>query len=244
MSFYSETAVFYDEMTELKKRMVREKPLWLNILSKYPAKNILDAGCGSGFLAYVLAEAVDRMVGIDPEKAMIELAQKNNPYPEKVKFETSGIDSAAKNYPGGFEAVFMVGNTFPHFLSADEQFQAVVNMKQMIKNDGYIFLQMVNYARIKRFDDYILSTKSTDLNLIERIYNTKEPFIEFKIRVSEHTNPKNYKEIINLLYPIRSEELISLARQAGFGNIQLYGSLNLDPYMPEKSDNLLAVLKI
>ncbi|MGD9487275.1 MAG: class I SAM-dependent methyltransferase [Calditrichaceae bacterium] len=244
MSFYSETAVFYDEMTELKKRMVREKPLWLNILSKYPAKTILDAGCGSGFLAYVLADKVNEMVGIDPEKAMIDLAQKNNPYPEKVKFETSGIDSAAENYSGRFDSVFMVGNTFPHFLSADEQFQAVVNMKQLIKKDGYIFLQMVNYARIKSFDNYVLSTKSTDLHLIERIYNSKEPFIEFKIRVTEHSNPKNKKEIINLLYPIRSEEIMSLARQAGFGTVQLYGSLNLDPYIPEKSDNLLAVLKI
>ena len=55
MQFYDELSVHYDQMISFETRVENEQKIYKNILELYPAKNIIDAGCGSGFHSIILS---------------------------------------------------------------------------------------------------------------------------------------------------------------------------------------------
>ena len=64
----------------------------INKVCFYPEMSILDAGCGSGNLTFLLAKKVPKgnVIGIDSSESMIRTAKKNA---DRTKCAESGISS-------------------------------------------------------------------------------------------------------------------------------------------------------
>lgn len=54
-----------------------EKAFFLNFAQKISAQKFLDIGCGSGLLTLEFAKLGYQMVGIEPAKAILEVAKKS-----------------------------------------------------------------------------------------------------------------------------------------------------------------------
>ena len=97
MTFYEDLSSFYDDMINFKERLETEKQIFEKILTSFPAKSVLDAGCGSGFHSVVLSSLGLSVTGMDNSAPMLELAKKNskdyNQFPKFVKkrFPTSKL---------------------------------------------------------------------------------------------------------------------------------------------------------
>src|SRR5262249_14381937 len=79
-ALWGQAAPYYDETWGHGIRTSSERQAWSAFLAQHlpsarPA-NILDAGCGTGFLALLLAEAGHSVVGLDLSEQMLAVARK------------------------------------------------------------------------------------------------------------------------------------------------------------------------
>ena len=82
---------------------------------------ILDLGCGTGELSAYLAQLVGnsgKVVGVDPDKERLELAQKSHSNIDNLSF----IEGSSSNFPGmgseSYDIIFSNGNSRFRYLSS------------------------------------------------------------------------------------------------------------------------------
>jgi SAM-dependent methyltransferase len=68
------------------------------------ADRVIDAGCGSGFLTALVAEAADRVIGVDPSSKQIALANAHN-HRANVEYVNATLESFAATRPGRADIV-------------------------------------------------------------------------------------------------------------------------------------------
>ena len=66
--------VDYRRFVAWEKRIERESPLLLDLLSQAPEATVLDLGCGSGEHSRFFTTYADRVVGIERSRSMLEQA--------------------------------------------------------------------------------------------------------------------------------------------------------------------------
>ena len=91
-------------------------------VSLQPGDAILDLGCGTGELSAYLAELVGpegKVIGVDPDKERIQLAQKTHSEIKNLSF----VEGSASNFPGmGSETYDIIfGNGVLHWIRDKEQ---------------------------------------------------------------------------------------------------------------------------
>ncbi|HMS66468.1 MAG TPA: class I SAM-dependent methyltransferase [Ignavibacteria bacterium] len=90
--------------------------------------NVLDAGCGSGYLSNKLWEKGANVTGVDISEKMIEIAQKNNP---QIQFHTYSISDLSNIQSDQFDIVisnYVLMDT-PELQKALDEFYRVLKQK-------------------------------------------------------------------------------------------------------------------
>ena len=175
MNFYKRLAPHYDEMISFKPRLENERYIYKNIFKKFPAKKVLDAGCGSGFLSILLSQIGLSVIGCDNSQDMLIVARKNATfYNVKPEFIFSDFLSLATDIDGPFDAIFCVGNSFVHLLTVEHQLKALDNFNRLLTANGYLCLQILNYYRILAQRPEIFSVKKLNNKTIIRGYRYNE----------------------------------------------------------------------
>jgi trans-aconitate methyltransferase len=85
----------------------------LDLLAPKPGERILDVGCGTGQLTYLIADSGARVVGLDKSPQMIEAARENYPHLEFVVADASDF-----RFAESFDAVF--SNAALHWVTQAE----------------------------------------------------------------------------------------------------------------------------
>ena len=236
MNFYSQISFFYDEMTRFDKRIESERPVFENILKKYPARCVLDAGCGSGLHSILLAQMGIEVDGFDLSREMLDLAIRN----AETNCVTPGFTKADfLNYPDYihklYDAVFCLGNSLVHLITLKDQRVALQNFKDSLQKDGYLCIQILNYDKILREKREILVDIEVGDRKITRSYTYKARTIDFTVTTKfAGRSSKSTTE----LYPMTYNELTDLLFQAGFKDLYAYGSLKLESFDSQNSENL------
>ena len=236
MDFYKGLSQYYDQMTNFEDRLLSEQGIYETIFQKYPAKKILDAGCGSGFLSILLSQKGIEVTGCDNSKAMLTLARKNaKSYSVSPRYILSDFLSLSEVVNDRFDAIFCIGNSFVHLLTENDQRNTLKNFHRLLLPGGYLCLQILNYDQILRDRPNIFSVKHLTDRTITRAYRFNEPTLQFIITI-KYTNRE--EQFSTELYPLKSGELRSLLRSTGFDRIQIYGNLKFDRYDKRKSENI------
>lgn len=102
---------------------------------------ILDIGCGTGIFSLKLAEHGHEVVGVDPAKAMIEIAR-NKPFCDKVKWVHADVRNLRLDEP--FDMVLMTGNAFQALLTRQDRKQAFATFSLHLKPGGKFFFDCRN----------------------------------------------------------------------------------------------------
>jgi len=129
-------------------------------LSKISNKSeILDAGCGTGYLTNWLGKKGYKTVGVDGSEAGIKLAKKNQNI--NSDFIYSDLDKLEDQFSNKFDAVFCL-EVIEHSFSPRN---LIDSLEKMTKKNGYIFLSTPYHGYLKnlviallgKFDEHFTS---------------------------------------------------------------------------------------
>ncbi len=239
--FYDALAPDYDTMTGFQKRFVHEKPFFRLLKEKHNITVALDAGCGTGFHALLLAQLGVQMTGVDVSTAMIARARK---HAEEMSLQVHFV--VARNAELGgvfgprFDAVFSLGNTMAHLLSDEELHATMRSFHAILKPRGILLLQNLNYDRILTQQQRVQSIKEVDGTTFIRFYDFQDPLIIFNILTIDRKGGELHQSHKTVaLRPLPSDYLSKSLRENGFSQIRLFGGIALDPYNAESSKDLV-----
>ena len=118
------------------------------VIEKYFKKGmkILDLGCGAGRTTRVLKDMGYDVVGVDIVRELIELAKKNHPH---IDFRVQ--DACQINFPdNSFDLTFFSFNGFDYIYPQERRFQAIREIRRILKKDGLFIYSSHNAWNIPR----------------------------------------------------------------------------------------------
>jgi SAM-dependent methyltransferase len=244
-SFYNDLAADYDAITGFDRRFQREEPAFRSIIDSFGIRTALDAGCGTGFHALLLARLGVQVTAIDSSAAMVQRAMQ---HARDMNLVINVIESdfarLSDHVPAGFDAVFCLGNTLPHLLSSAEVIAALGQFHSILKPGGLLVLQTLNYDSILSLQKRIIGVTESGANTYVRFYDFLDDGLRFNILTISRA-PAGISHSLRsiLLCPVRSEELLGFLVTAGFESVQLYGSMKRESFEESSSDIVIFARK-
>ena len=141
MSSDNEAAKSYSKLSS----MVQGR--WFKVLlskaTVKPGDHCLDIGCGNGNVTAIIAKKIGtdgQVVGIDPNKHRIKIAQNNNSF-KNLKFLEGTL----------FDIDLVCCNIVYHWLSDDEQLKTTAKVFSLLKQNG-LFLLSIPIEQARKVD--------------------------------------------------------------------------------------------
>ena len=250
MKVYNNLAAVYDYFIDWEDRLHREDPLFQHLFQERLATSILDVGCGSGGHAIHWANMGYNVVGIDSAKDMIEYAQHRADEEElDMEFQCYSMTDFASRIQQKFDAVVCVGNNIPHLLETDHVKRLFTETIASMKDTGVAIFHLINYQRIlelKRRDFPAKSRLVDDKEfLFLRYYDFLSPYLDFHFLVAVKDQGVWSSKSYQLKHrPWKQEELLPLAKEAGFTQVMTYGGYDFSEFDPEKSADVILVCEL
>lgn len=123
-----------------------------NFLKSRPALKILNAGCGSGELSFLLAALGHEVVGIDPATEYIELAKKN--LPDALRERCQFFISTIENYYSAERFDAIVSTDVLEHIENDRK--AVVKLAGLLKVGGDLIITVPALPCLFGYHDELL----------------------------------------------------------------------------------------
>ncbi|MBT8317837.1 MAG: class I SAM-dependent methyltransferase [Lutibacter sp.] len=229
MSFYQQIAPFYHHIFKINANQVD----FIKLKIPESDSKILDIGCGIGTLSFELTKYYKKVLGIDMDAEMIQVASKKiGDKPKSIQFQQISMLKLETVFDeNSVDGIICFGNTLVHLNSLDEIFDFLQQSKDVLKSNGKLLLQIVNYDKILEKDIKQLSLIENDEIIFERDYGYRksENKIDFNTRLIVKSTQQLIDNSIELL-PILKNELTLLLNKAGFDNCNYYGNFNLESY--------------
>jgi SAM-dependent methyltransferase len=128
------------EIYDLDNGWSVDRDFYLDLASGGP-KRILDLGCGTGLLCNAYAALGHDVTGVDPAKAMIDVAR-TRPYGSIVTWIVSTAQAFRTDQK--FNLIVMTGHVFQVFLDDADIFAVFATMRDHLANDGLFAFETRN----------------------------------------------------------------------------------------------------
>jgi glycine/sarcosine N-methyltransferase len=231
MAFYKSIAAWYDEIFPFTPLQVTFLEKQLGSLS---GKEILDVGCGTGNLSIALGAKGVRVTGIDLDEQMLDIATAKSGKHPNLNFKAVNMLKIDEMFrPASLDAVICFGNTLVHLLKPGEIYSFFSQCERILKPDGMLLIQIINYDHILDNGLEGLPTIQSDKIKFERIYELREQdeLINFKTILTIKETDEIIRNSVPLL-PIRRDFINKLLAEAGFGQASYYSSFDSTPLLP------------
>ena len=240
MTFYERLSKYYDVIFKMGQAQM---DLIQSQVEK--GKRILDIGCGTGTYTIPLAQLGYQMVALDYDQSMVDkLRGKADAFDLQIESfarDMMGLDDLIED---AYDGILCIGNTLPHLEDMDqvEAFLKIVHKK--LDENGAFIIQTVNYDRV-------FKNNVTKLPLIERPENgvvfdrSYEMLDEGKIKfIGKLSMPDGtVSESSTTLLGIRLSMLETALKNAGYSNVQAYGSFKKDDWSDESYTTVVVAKK-
>jgi 2-polyprenyl-3-methyl-5-hydroxy-6-metoxy-1,4-benzoquinol methylase len=227
--FYSSIANVYEYIFPVKSEQIELVKSEFGSVEEFI---FLDAGCSTGQLAGSLCQSGALGIGVDLNPDMIRRANENYRSVDLV-FKEMDMLRLKSGFPAEyFDAVICFGNTLVHLESITQIRDFLQQGVHLLKTNGVLFLQILNYS-------HILSRKIQELSLIdndkirfERFYqlpSSNHPKINFMTKLTVKSEGAIVENTTNLI-PIQKNELERILQLVGFSEIRFYSNFEKKPY--------------
>jgi glycine/sarcosine N-methyltransferase len=242
-TFYNTLADEYDSMTSFNQRLIREESPFRSLVEKYKIKTALDAGSGTGAHSLLLAQSGVEVTSVDVSPKMLNLlfahAQE-----KKLKVKTIRADflNLQKKIHHKFDAVFCMGNSLVHAKTERELKKIIFILHGLLKPNGILFIQTLNYDRIISKREIIQSIKELDGKTFIRFYGFAGDYIDFNLLTIERKGGlPEHKIQTTKLRPIMQKEILELLKEVGFKKIESLDGLNGNKFSKNTSKDLFII---
>lgn len=239
---YKEISKYYNIIFPLK----RDKIVFVENLMKNKNKKILDVGCATGELAIELFKSGYSVTGIDIDKDMITIAKENAKKSEaQVKFIAEDMLNLSKYFKKKqFDFVLCWGNTLSHLKNSNEVKKFIQGCYLILKKSAYLSLQIVNYEKIMKSENYSMPVIINDDIIFRRFYsyiNRKK--LAFSTELTVKKTGKIYKNT-TIHFPIFKEELLNILKEKGFGSFKLFTDFKCKEFEPEDLSVIINCIRL
>jgi len=241
--FYDNISGFYDDMTNFKARLDRERQIMELWIKRYHFKSALDAACGSGLHTILLNQLGVATIGVDISPKMIKRAQENAVrLGLKPTFVQSALQNIDEKLEQKFDVVLFLGNSIPHIHSKDDVSAIFNGFGSLSLSGGKLVVQLLNYDRILRQKERIVSINRNQNQEYIRFYDFLHGIIRFNVlQIDWDFIPCKYIIEYTELYPYTKEDLVKIIQEAGYKINNLFGSMNFDPFDKINSKDLVVL---
>jgi SAM-dependent methyltransferase len=214
--------------------------------------SLLDAACGTGIYTRALRERGRKIVGIDYDKKMIELAGKgaeegaeegaDGDFPEFRFMDMRDLGVFPKE---SFDGIYCIGNSLPHLANLAEIGETLKGFAGRLAPKGTLVVQIVNFDRVLLQKVSGLPTlRAENIEFVRRYTAASDP--DHLIFAAELYLDGPEKRMYSAEVPLtilRGAELTEAFEEAGFSEICLFGSYSGSPYREDESFLTIAEAK-
>lgn len=248
--FYNALAPSYDRMMHFRERVQHAGRLVTALVRRLepsPALGI-DLGCGTGAFACALAGMGFRAMGMDVAEEMLSQARVNAAHLEvSAAFMNGCLEELPSPFePGKAGLVLCLGNTLPHLLAPADLGRAFTGMAHLLAARGIAVVQTLNYDRILRLGERIVSVDRDAEATYVRFYDFLESgLLRFNIlRVCWDGDRACPEPLLSVnLRPYRYRDLVQAATKAGLEVVLTASDGTLAPYDEVTADTVLLALR-
>lgn len=246
---YDTISEFYDNIFPVTDG---ERDFLLSTAKSYGIDRILDIGCGTGGHSWELAKNGFEVIGIDAAPAMVSKAiQKAAAFSDICKSPVFAVGDMRQlpvddKWAG---MVVCIGNTLAHLASDDYVLKTFDEFKRVLKPQGVVVIQVVNYDRVLaqgKIDLPVIEVPSTK-QVFYRSYesmggDTGKVLFRSKLRSGVSGRDTDEESLIPML-PLTYEHLGSLAARSGLVNRCTYGSFTGSVFTPDSPSLIMELVK-
>lgn len=240
-AFYDSLGDDYDWMTSDATRWGALEEDYRTILSEWSQPVVLDAGCGSGGEALLLASLGAKVVGVDLSEGLIEVAKaKAVERGSLVEFYVGDLGSAAR-LSGTFDLILCRGNTLPHLLSIESLRNAFLAFGMAARPGSRLILGWLNYPLILGNRERIVGVTGSADDHFVRFYDfLSEELVNFSIlRIQRISEKWNNSLTTTQLRPWSADDVGMILRQTGWGELEISSDLSGADFVPTKSRDVI-----
>lgn len=243
--FYDWLAPDYDQMTGFEKRFAHEKPFFRLLVENNGIRSAVDAGCGTGFHSFLLAQLGVDVTAVDVSPIMIEGLRKHS---SALGYPIKAVVAGFSDLPGLLklpaDAVFCMGNTLAHMLSREQLCESLGAFHTLLKPGGILFAQTLNYDRILATREKIQSVKEIGGTTFIRYYEYHAENILFTILKLTRDAAGVHHAVQSVeLRPVLTKEIVPMLEDAGLVDVRLFGGITMEQFDPSESKDLVLIAR-
>ena len=238
MSFYEEISKYYDYIFPTRKEQVS----FICEVAGNPPKTLLDIACGTGGYSIELAGLGYDVTATDIDAKMMKtLNNKLLNHDCKINCIQAGMLELAEKLHTSFDLVFCIGNSIVHLDKKDDIQAFFKSAKQLLKKDGSLIVQIINFDRVLLKEIRELPTITNDeIGLsFERFYRCDEEENRIFFKTILTVDDKKIENEIPL-YLLLSDDAVEMLNDAGFKKVRLFGDFIGNEY--DKYNSYMLVL--
>jgi SAM-dependent methyltransferase len=205
------------------------------LLELRPGSECLDAGCGSGRHAGILANHSLRVTGIDLSPESIRRATEK--YGHKADFQVWDMRKLFR--PNHFDAIFNLFSSFGYFRSEEENQNMLFTLSQSLKPGGVFVMDYLNagfvVAGLKSRE--LINKNGIQFQIRRRLEDGAViKTISFLADGADH----EYEEYVKLYHRAKVTEMLA---ECGLRVSHCFGDYRLSEFHPIKSPRLLLICR-
>lgn len=241
MGFYEELSKYYDIVFPLGNSQLNF------IKNRADGKvKILDLAAGTGNYSIAMAKMGYSVTAVDLDKEMVNrIKEKNCEEGTNVNamvMDMNSVDSIKEK----FDLIICIGNSLVHLDNKEDINNLITKLYKLLNENGILIIQIVNYDRIieKDIKELPLIQRQDKGVTFVRNYERENDKILFKTKILVENNKeeKIYYNTVEL-YPLKSEDLKLMLKEAGFNKVEMYGDFNGGDYNIESMATVVAAYK-
>jgi glycine/sarcosine N-methyltransferase len=243
--FYDLLSAEYDSMTDYEKRFVKDQDTFKAFIERFDIVSAVDAGTGTGFHALLLARLGVDVTAVDISGEMLRKCEENaTTLGVRVKTLQSDFAHIPALVTQSFDAVLCLGNSLAHILTNEALSDSLAAFRKILKKDGILILQILNYDKILRERHRVQQIRRAGSKTFIRFYDYCGDRLFFNILSVHEDSPTPAHTIQTVeLHPYTADELKPFLRNAGFGEIRIYGDLRFTEYSGDYSRDIVIIAR-
>jgi|Deesub1362B_J571_1020462.scaffolds.fasta_scaffold10583_3 SAM-dependent methyltransferase len=241
ISFYDALAPEYDRMVRFQQRVEAETQNLQAIVERFGIRRAVDAGCGTGLHAIVLARLGVKVTAVDVSREMVERARANADHLSvEIDWHTAAFEKLPQIVTAPVDALFCLGNTLAHIPPGLPLRRQLDVFQGVLKARGVLILQLLNYTRILREKERVVDVRRVGRQIFIRFYDFLPGGLRFNLMILEENGTDLHHRLQSVsLFPHRFPELKAALRKAGFSTVEAFAGWDGTPFQEEHAKNLL-----